>query len=183
MRHKGAGMWKEKCNVVVLMLSWRCVYVQRNGQETGGPAFVALTEASKLESAMVCVAERMLFRHPKRQPGLRPSTGLCVWWAIGRLWGHVFPCLVANIPFTVFDSTSPCDFSGKKYERNQSANKLRVLSQREREKKKKKRKERPERLWILTESSCALWQKFALLSQITGDVFTWLYIFCEICKM
>lgn len=140
MRHKGAGMWKEKCNVVVLMLSWRCVYVQRNGQETGGPVFVALTEASKLESAMVCVAERMLFRHPKRQPGLRPSTGLCVWWAIGRLWGHVFPCLVANIPFTVFDSTSPCDFSGKKYERNQSANKLRVLSQREREKKKEKKK-------------------------------------------
>lgn len=44
----------------------------------GGPVFVALTEASKLESAMVCVAERMLFRHPKRQPGLRPSTGLCV---------------------------------------------------------------------------------------------------------
>ena len=49
----------------------------------------------------------------------------------------MFPCLVANIPFTVFDSTSLCDFSGRKYERNQSANKLRVLSQRERKKEKK----------------------------------------------
>lgn len=98
---------------------------------------VTLTEASKQETAMVFVALRMLFIRPKSQPGLHPSTGLCVWWAIGRLWGHVFSCLVANIPFTVFDSTSLCDFSGKKYERNQSANKLRVLSQRGEEKEKK----------------------------------------------
>lgn len=49
-----------------------------NGQEKWGLFFVALTEASKQESAMVCVAERMLFRRPKRQPGLHPSTGLCV---------------------------------------------------------------------------------------------------------
>lgn len=73
------------------------------------------------------------------------------WQARG---GHVFPSLVANIPFTVFDSTSLCDFSGKerrkkKSERNQSANKLRVLSQ------PWWRKERPERLWILTESLLA----------------------------
>lgn len=102
-----------------------------------GLLIVTLTEASKQETAMVFVALRMLFICPKSLPGLLPSTGLCVWWAIGRLWGHVFSCLVANIPFTVFDSTSPCDFSGKKYERNQSTNKLRVLSQRGEEKEKK----------------------------------------------
>lgn len=46
----------------------------------------------------------------------------------------MFPRLVANVPFTVFDCVSLCRFServkkNRKTERNQSANKLRVLSQ------------------------------------------------------
>lgn len=77
VHHKGAGMCKEKCNVVAVALSSRCVYVQKMVRKQG-LFFVALTEASKQESVMVCVAERMLFRRPKRQPGFHPSTGLCV---------------------------------------------------------------------------------------------------------
>lgn len=63
---------------------------------------------------------------------MHPSAGPCAFdELLAGSGGHVFPSLVANIPFTVFDSTSLCDFSGrkKKCERNQSANKLRVLSQ------------------------------------------------------
>lgn len=69
---------RKKCNlVVVVVLSSRCIYVQKMVRKQG-LFFVALTAVSKQESVMVCVAERMLFRRPKRQPGLRPSTGLCV---------------------------------------------------------------------------------------------------------
>lgn len=51
----------------------------------------------------------------KTESGLHPSAGLCVFdELLAGSGGHVFPSLVANIPFTVFDSTSLCDFSGKK---------------------------------------------------------------------
>lgn len=57
----------------------------------------------------------------KTESGSHPSEGLCVFdELLAGSGGHVFPSLVANIPFTVFDSTSLCDFSGKKKMREKS---------------------------------------------------------------
>lgn len=96
-----------------------------------GLFFVAVTEASKQETAMICVAEPMLFRRPKSQPGLHPSTGLCVFDEL--LAGYGDTCSRASWQTYLSPSLTPqaCVTSRgkKKYERNQSANKLRVLSQ------------------------------------------------------
>lgn len=64
----------QPCGGVVYIVVRLCA---ENGPKTR-LFFVGLTEASKQTSVMVRVAERMLFRRPKRQPGLHPSTGLCV---------------------------------------------------------------------------------------------------------
>lgn len=60
--------------------------------------------------------------HKKTESGLHPSAGLCVFdELLAGSGGHVFPSLVANIPFTVFDSTSLCDFSGKKKKKREKS--------------------------------------------------------------
>lgn len=172
MKKKDGTRW---CGIGVVAVVHLCA---ENGQEKDCSLWLWLKRVNRRQRRFVWNSECCLDVLKASRACIHPRACVCLmsYWQATETrvpaprGKHTFHRLWLHKPVWLLGE--------KKYERNQSANKLRVLSQ----SGGKKRKERPERLWILTESSCALWQKFALLSQITADVFTWSYIFVKYVK-
>lgn len=181
VQHKGAGIWEEKCNLVVWRRCCRCgAFMCRKWSGNGGCSlWLWLKQVNRRQWRFVWQSGCCLDVLKASRACIHPQACVCLmsyWQAVGTRvpvprGKHTFHRLWLHKPVWLLGE--------KKYERNQSANKLRVLSQSGGEKKKRK-------TWATLDFDRIFMRSLTKICIVITDNWWCFYLvvhFCEICKM